>query len=80
MGPWFLCLKIAVMISNNFVASILLPVVVCHLKYTHDCIPCNGTHINAFLRNHFISKGIMVDLLVNVKEEVVIEVLITYLE
>ena len=80
MSPRLLCLKIVVMINNNFIASIFFPMVVRHLKYTHDCIPCNGTHINAFPRNHFISKEIMVDLLVNIKEEVVLEVLITYLK
>ena len=49
-------------------------------KYTHDFIPCNGANINEFQRYHFVPRGVIVNLLVNIKKVVALEVLSTFLE
>jgi hypothetical protein len=69
-----------VLINMHSVVGIYLPMVVSCLRYIHDCIPCNGININAFQRYHFVPKGVVVDLLVNVKEGMTCKVLTTSLE
>jgi hypothetical protein len=68
------------MISPHSVVGICFPMILSSSEYTHDCIPCNGANINAFQHYHFVPKGIIVDLPMNVKQAVALEVFSTFLE
>jgi hypothetical protein len=68
------------MINTYSIVGIHLPKIVSCPKYIHDCIPCNEANINAFQHYCFVSKEVMVELLMNIKEEVALEVLTTFLK
>jgi hypothetical protein len=68
------------MIRMQSVVCVHLPSVISRSRYFHDCIPCNGANINALQRYHFVPMGIVVDLLVNIKKVVALEILTTLLE
>jgi hypothetical protein len=72
--------NIAVLISTHSIIGIHLPLVVNIPRNTRDFIPCFGVNINAFQRYHFVLKGVVVDLLVNVKKAVALKELSTFLE
>jgi hypothetical protein len=80
MSLWFCCSNIVLLICTHFGVGVYLPTVVSCPRYTHDCIPCYGANINAFQYYHFVSKGIVVDLPLNIKKAVALEVLTTFLE
>jgi hypothetical protein len=60
--------------------SILLLSVVSDPKNTHYCIPCNMTYINALEHDHFVSKGVTVNMPMDVQKVELFEVLTAFLE
>jgi hypothetical protein len=80
MGSRLYRSSIAVMIRTQSVVCIYLPLVISRSRYIHDCIPRNGANINALQHYYFVSTGIVVDLPVNVKKAVALEILTSLLE
>jgi hypothetical protein len=72
--------SVAVMLCTQSVVCVHLPSVISCSRYSHDCIPCNGANINALQHYHFVPMGIEVDLPVNVKKAVTLEILTTLVE
>ena len=74
------CSSIAMMLYTQSVVCVHLPLVISCSRYSYDCIPCNEANINTFRRYHFVSMGIKVDLPVNVKKAVILDILTTFME
>jgi hypothetical protein len=68
------------MLCTQSVVCVHLPSVISCSRYSYDCIPCTGANINTFQRYHFVPMGIEVDLPVNVKKAVTLEILTTVME
>ena len=80
MGSRLYRSSIAMMLCTQSVVCVHLPSVISCSRYSHDCIPCNGANINTFQRYHFVPMGIEVDLLVDIKKAVTLEILSTLVE
>jgi hypothetical protein len=80
MGSRLYRSNVAVMLCTQSVVCVHLPSVISCSRYSHDCIPYNGANINTLQRYHFIPMGIKVDLPVNVKKAVTLEILTTLVE
>ena len=72
--------NVAVMLYTQSVVCVHLPLIISCSRYSHDCIPCNGANINNLQCYHFVPMGIEVDLPVNVKKAVTLEILTTFVE
>jgi hypothetical protein len=80
MGSRLYRSSVAVMLCMQSIVCVHLPSVISCSRYSHDCIPCNGANINALQHNHFVPMGIEVDLPVNIKKAVTLEILTTLVE